>query len=255
MKWFRHDSKASNDAKLQKVLIKYGLEGYGLYWFCLELIASNVEPDNLTFELEHDAEIIAFRSGMHYEKVQEMMTYMIKLGLFEQDKGVITCLRLAKRLDDTMARNPDIKKIKSKLFKMLEAKSEQPQSNPEVAPKKIRPEENRSDQIRLEEREEISCDSDESPTKCPASKIIQLYNKTFPELTQVLKETSQRKTALKARWRENPEMQTIEAWDKFFNHIRKSDFLMGRAKDWKADFDWIVKAANFVKIYEGKYHS
>jgi hypothetical protein len=55
MKWFKHDSDASNDAKLKKLRLKYGAQGYGIYWYCLELIARNVEKHNLTFELEHDA--------------------------------------------------------------------------------------------------------------------------------------------------------------------------------------------------------
>jgi hypothetical protein len=59
MRWFKHDADANADAKLKKVRIKYGMQGYGLYWYCLELIAGNVDVDNITFELEHDAEIIA----------------------------------------------------------------------------------------------------------------------------------------------------------------------------------------------------
>ena len=38
MEWFRHDSNANLDEKLQEVLLDYGLEGYGLYWYCIELI-------------------------------------------------------------------------------------------------------------------------------------------------------------------------------------------------------------------------
>ena len=63
MKWFKHEAAANMDAKLQEVLLDYGLEGYGLYWYCLELIAGKVEPGNLTFELEHDCRIIARTTG------------------------------------------------------------------------------------------------------------------------------------------------------------------------------------------------
>ena len=100
MKWYKHDANAHGDAKLERVMIKYGMEGYGLYWYCLELISQTVEPHNLNFELEHDAEIISHRTGIHYERVQEMMTFMVDLGLFEQSNGVITCLKLAKRCDE-----------------------------------------------------------------------------------------------------------------------------------------------------------
>ena len=100
MKWYKHDANANCDAKLRKVRLKYGMEGYGLYWYCLELIAQNVEKHNLSFELEHDAEIIAADVGIHFELVQEMMTFMVELGLFEQENGIITCLKLARRTDE-----------------------------------------------------------------------------------------------------------------------------------------------------------
>ena len=111
MKWFKHDSDAHRDAKLKRIQMKYGMEGYGLYWHCIELIAGNVDQNNITFELDHDAEIIAHDTGIHYELVQEMMEYMVNLGLFENDDGVITCLKLAKRLDQSMTSNPHLRGI------------------------------------------------------------------------------------------------------------------------------------------------
>lgn len=111
MKWFKHDSDAHSDARLLKVKIKYGMEGFGLYFYCLELIAGGVSENNITFELEHDAEVIAHETGIHYERVQEMMTYMVDLGLFENNAGTITCFRLAKRLDQSMTSNPQMRKL------------------------------------------------------------------------------------------------------------------------------------------------
>ena len=88
------------DAKLQEVLLEFGAEGYGLYWFCLELIAGSVTGKKLTFELEHDARIIARNLNLNVKKVEEMMRHMVNIGLFEESKGRITCLKLASRADD-----------------------------------------------------------------------------------------------------------------------------------------------------------
>lgn len=115
MKWFKHDSNANMDAKLKKVRIKYGMKGYGLYWYCLELVASNIDSSNLTFELEHDSEIISSDTGIHYEQVQEMMAYMINLGLFEESGGTITCLKMARRLDQSMTGSSEFRKIISEI--------------------------------------------------------------------------------------------------------------------------------------------
>jgi hypothetical protein len=89
---------------------------------------------------------------------------------------------------------------------------------------------------------------------CPMKDIVNLYHVTLPELPALIKFTTTREKHLRSRWRENPEMQNIKAWGDFFEHIKKSDFLMGRSKDFKASFDWIIKPENFAKIYEGRYH-
>lgn len=111
MKWIKHDTNANQDAKLKRMRMKYGLEGYGLYWYCLELIAADVDQNKLTFELEHDAEIISFDTGIHYERVNEMMAYMVNLKLFESNNGVLSCLKLANRLDKSMTSNPIMRKM------------------------------------------------------------------------------------------------------------------------------------------------
>ena len=111
MQWFKHDTAANMDAKLQEVLLDYGLEGYGLYWYCIELIAGKVDKNNITFALEHDARIIARNTGSTVQKVEEMMRRFVELGLFEADNGAITCMKLAKRLDQSMTSNPAMRAI------------------------------------------------------------------------------------------------------------------------------------------------
>ena len=138
MKWFKHDSNANMDAKLQEVLLDYGLEGYGLYWYCIELIASSVEKDNLTFELEHDARIIARNTGSTLQKTEEMMKRFVDLGLFECSEGVISCLKLAKRTDEYTTKIT--RKIKSG------------HSPDKIPPNRI--EENRTDKIKIEKKKE-----------------------------------------------------------------------------------------------------
>lgn len=143
MKWFKHDSNANTDAKLRRLRLKYGMEGYGVYWYCLEMIASNVDTHNLTFELEHDAEIIAHDTGIHYERIQEMMTFMVNLGLFENQNNTITCLKMMNRTDDYIGRL-----VTNKLRSDSEQTPNKLQTNSEVTPKKVvvnRIEENRID--------------------------------------------------------------------------------------------------------------
>jgi len=90
----------------------------------------------------------------------------------------------------------------------------------------------------------------------PYQSIVELFNKTFPELPQVRLLSEARKKVLKMRWIQNAGLQSLEAWEKFFNYIRQSDFLMGRtSKPFHGlSFDWVINSNNFTKIYEGNYH-
>jgi len=145
MKWFKHDSDAGSDAKLRKLRMKYGAQGYGIYWYCLELIARNVDKNNLTFELEHDADLIADDFKLSAELVQEMMTYMVNLGLFENVNGIITCLKMASRTDEYTQKLL----IASSTCKSVGTLSGQ---NPE---KSVLIEENRTDKTRKENNKYI----------------------------------------------------------------------------------------------------
>jgi hypothetical protein len=94
---------------------------------------------------------------------------------------------------------------------------------------------------------------------CPYEQIVDLYHKTLPTLRRIVRLTPARKAQIKARW--NEDNQDLDGWRIIFEHIGESDFLMGRTKPrtdnqspFQADLDWITKAANWVKIIEGKYH-
>lgn len=67
-------------------------------------------------------------------------------------------------------------------------------------------------------------------------------------LPDIIKITPQRKTHLKARLDEFG----LDGWNKALRKVKNSDFCKG-STGWKADFDFIVKQGNFVKIMEGKY--
>jgi hypothetical protein len=146
MKWFKHDSDSSNDAKLKKLRLKYGAQGYGIYWYCLELIARNVEKHNLTFELEHDAELIADDFKLSSDLVQHIMTYMVELGLFEESNGMITCLKMASRTDEYT------QKLLQSIKRCPDSITTVSSQNPK---KSVLIEENRTEEIRLDKKKNI----------------------------------------------------------------------------------------------------
>ena len=118
MIWFKHDTNAVNDAKVKKLIIRYGAEGYAIYFHCIELISGDINENNITFCLEHDSEIIADnlkikgtaeKSGIQI--VEEIMKYIVELKLFEEHNNLIYCFKILKRLDLSMTSNVKFRKI------------------------------------------------------------------------------------------------------------------------------------------------
>ena len=165
MEWYKHDTSASNDARIKKLILRHGAIGYAIYFHCLELIAGDVNVNNLTFQLEHDSEIIADnlkicgtseKSGQAI--VEDVMKYIISLQLFEIDNNRIYCMKLLNRLDTSMTSNAKFRSMitaaKSKNVMMLschghdavmqeekeekEEKEEREQPKEDTLPKKVK---------------------------------------------------------------------------------------------------------------------
>tara|TARA_R110000772_G_scaffold4573_5_gene16368 strand:- start:2806 stop:3576 length:771 start_codon:yes stop_codon:yes gene_type:complete len=254
LKWLKHDTSANRDAKLKKVIIKYGMAGYGLYWFCLEEIGSNVTESKFTFELESDSDVIARDTGINSELVSEMMTYMVNLGLFENQSGLITCLKMLSRLDQSMTSNAHMRNIISSAKKAnnpntIMIKSDF--SHDKIMTKSC-PEESRED-------ESIKAIVITKANDCPHQEIINLYLKIIPTGIVPKSWTGERSSALKTRWREDTKRQNLEWWEGFFQYITESPFLMGKVstpgrKVFPINLPWILKSENFNKIRETFYH-
>jgi hypothetical protein len=98
---------------------------------------------------------------------------------------------------------------------------------------------------------------DRSP--CPHKAIVALYHEMLPANPMITDWTTARAEVLRVRWNEDKKRQNLEWWRKFFDYVAKSEFLTGRktGKDGRAftpGLEWMLKAENFAKIREGRYH-
>lgn len=94
----------------------------------------------------------------------------------------------------------------------------------------------------------------------PEKEILNFYHEICcPPLPKILAMSPKREAALKARWQEKAQYRSLEFWQRFFTDVRDSDFLSGRAsprlgqQPFVADFEWLVKKENFLKVLEGRY--
>lgn len=95
---------------------------------------------------------------------------------------------------------------------------------------------------------------------CPHQEIIALYHQALPTSHRIRDWTPARAALLRARWNEDPKRQDADWWKRFFAYVAQSDFLAGRIsspgrKPFTASLEWLVKAENFAKVREGRYHS
>ena len=94
-----------------------------------------------------------------------------------------------------------------------------------------------------------------TPLVCPQKAIIQLYHEIIPEMPQVRLWNDSQEAWLRARWKEDPERQSLVWWKRYFTWIRESDWLMGRTKqEFQCDLEWLIRKMNFAKIANGRYH-
>ena len=218
MHWFKHDTSANMDAKLQEVLLDYGLEGYGLYWYCIELIAGKISKENITFTLEHDARIIARNTGSTVVKVEEMMRRFVALGLFENSGEKITCMKLAKRLDQSMTSNPSMRALIASIKNHDDIQNNHDAIMTESSERLTESCKNRLDKIRIDKNSDIG--------KVSAKpKPRQQFTK--PDLMEVYEYLVTRGI--------NQSTARVEA-EKFVDHYSSNGWKVGKnsMKDWKA---------------------
>lgn len=95
------------------------------------------------------------------------------------------------------------------------------------------------------------------PTHPPYQRIVDLYHSKLPMLRGVAKLSAARKQAIRGRWSDG--LPDLDAWSEYFDIVAESSFLTGKAppngrrKPWQADFDWLIKETNTLKVFEGRY--
>ena len=80
--------------------------------------------------------------------------------------------------------------------------------------------------------------------------ITGLYNSICKSLPEVTRLSEKRKQAIRSRLK----TYSVDDLKKAFRLAEESDFISGRSGKWTgANFDWLMKEANLIKVLEGNY--
>lgn len=104
--YFPHDANARNNEKLIQLRMKFGYEGYGIFWAILESLRSAAG-----YKLQKKyLSGLAFDLKLSEKKVNEIIRYCIELKLFKSNKAYFW----SQELYDRMIRMDEaIKKMKA----------------------------------------------------------------------------------------------------------------------------------------------
>jgi len=113
--------------------------------------------------------------------------------------------------------------------------------------------EEREEEREEEEKENKNKNNKEKKklTGLECQSILDYYNATCQSLPKAKSLTKTRITHVNARYQE----RSLDDIKTVIEKTHCSNFLSGRikGKTWKASFDWIINASNFIKILEGNY--
>ena len=96
-RYFSHDANARVDPKIIKLRMRYGMEGYGIYFAILEMMSLEGEHEMPYTDDQFDA--IAF--DLHTNiPMGEFVTYCVSIGLFVERRGVFWSESFKRRQDE-----------------------------------------------------------------------------------------------------------------------------------------------------------
>lgn len=257
--YFPHFCNARHDRKIKRLRKELGIEGYGIYFMVLEVLREQPE-----FKYPYqDIDLLADEFDTSQAKMEVVIK---KYELFEFDKqGNFHSPRLILYMQPYLEKTKRAREAANKRWSDLKGKEDiimidanayanaqqmQSKSNASAMQgKESKGKENKDLEI-------LSYDnilSAEPTKKCPYDEILDKYHTictTFPKVQAL---TDARKKTLQTAWKQGYDMNY---WEIIFTKAMQSDFLSGRSGKWMScGFDWIIKASNRAKIFEGTYDS
>ncbi len=269
--YFSHDSNARNSEKLIRLRMRHKAAGYGVFFMILERLRE--EPNYMSVK---DYNVIAFDLREDASLIKSVVEDF-GLFVFTDDGKYFYSESLSRRMgikDSEKAKRSEAgKKGMARRWANAEKSAEKQLENNTVITLLSENDNNSVTTVensitskvkksKVKNNKEKSPKGDTkkdglslpTPVKNEPVDYIGLqsyFNETFKgKLPMVANMTEARRKAVKARIAEYDKNTVCLVLQK----VAASPFLLGcNDRNWKCDFDWIFKAANFTKILEGNY--
>ena len=258
LSYFPFDVDFFQDLKIRKLIRYQGSNAIAIYAFIL----CNIYKDGYYIRWDSDIPfIISEQTGYEESYIVEVINCCLDIGLFSKNlfdsERVITSFGIQDRyrkINDLCRRKSDISEY------MLISSEEKRISSEETPITSAKSTQRKEKEIEVKERKEkgieystnVELKKDELSSHVDFSMLMNYFNSTFSgKLPSIKSMTETRKKAIKARVAQYGKKSIEEV----FKSVLASDFLLGgNDRNWRPDFDWIFKAANYTKILEGNYN-
>lgn len=269
--YFSHDSNARNSEKLIRLRMRHKAAGYGVFFMILERLRE--EPNYMSVK---DYNVIAFDLREDASLIKSVVEDF-GLFVFTDDGKYFYSESFSRRMgikDDEKAKRSEAgKKGMARRWANAEKSAGNPSENNTVITMLSENDNNgvttvensitsKVKKSKVKNNKEKSPKGDTKkdglslsiPVKNEPIDFVGLqsyFNEVFKgKLPLIANMTEARRKAVKARISEYDKNAVFLVLQK----VAASPFLLGcNDRNWKCDFDWIFKAANFTKILEGNY--
>ena len=251
VKWIKVTTDIFDDEKILLIESMPAADSIITIWFKLLVLAGKQNNDGvflMNSQIPYTDEMLATIFRRDLNTVRMALNVFEKFGMVEIIDNVITIPNWGKHQTlDAYERKKKLdreriakKRAEQKLLIQMSPDMSHDMS-PTVAKSRLAEEDKEEDRDREIEEEKKKIDYDG---------IKDAYNSLCPSLPAVKSLSDARRKAIKARLNS----YTVDELNEAFMKAEASDFLKGKNdRNWRANFDWILKDANIAKILDGLY--
>jgi len=101
--YFSHDSNSQDDPKCMILIDQLGMEGYGIFWACVE----KMHETNMSITKQELIEKLSLIGFGDPNEISDCIEHMLKSGVFIENNGVLYSERIAHNVADYIKRYVD----------------------------------------------------------------------------------------------------------------------------------------------------
>lgn len=247
VKWIKMATNIFDNRKIRQIECLPDGDAIIVIWMKLLCLAGNINDSGMVYftkEIPYTDQMMATQFNRPIATVQMAMRTFEQFGMVEIINDMLHISNWEKYqniegMDKIREQNRIRKQKQRERQKLLLEDNSHVKSRDSHA----------TDKNRIEE-DKNRIDKEEDNRKIDYQKIANLYNDiciSFPKITKL---SDARKKSIKARLN----TYTIDDFTQLFTKAQASDFLKGKNnRNWQANFDWLIKDNNMVKVLDGNY--